>query len=292
MGGKNVKLPHRTLALTLTIALALGLWGVALNYTPATAFSDGSILTAAQLNAEFNAIQGAVNSKLDLIGGNLSGRLNIAANALSQGSGDPSTVLDVRNSASTGHAAVFRAQTGSANPDPVVAIKGNGTGPALSVKNANSAGSLIVASNVSEIRFVVEYDGSIRVGPLGADGTGTPSLRINAATGTIANAVGSGIPVVYGTVSANGTRLAGSSTTNFTVAKSGTGTYRITVPGFDFSAASATTIATARHSNALRSTTVYSSFVSPETVLEVRTYNQAGTLVDNVFSFITYTPGM
>jgi len=283
--------PSRTLTLVLSLALGLGIWAAALNYTPITNFTDGNILTAAQLNGEFAAIQTAISGKLDLTGGNLSGRLNVGADAISSGSGDLSTVLDVRNTATTGHAAVFRAQAGSTNPDPVVAIKGNGLGPALSVKNANSGGTLIAGTNASEVRFVVEHNGSIRVGALGADGTDTPNLRIDAATGTIRNAVGSGLPVVYGSVLSTGIRLSGSSTTNFTVTRTATGIYQITLLGFSFDNTNATTIVTPRSDAALRSATVFSRSVGGQTVLEIRTYNQAGTLVNTPFGFVTFKPG-
>jgi hypothetical protein len=283
--------PPRTTPLLLTLALGLGVWSVALNYTPVTNFVDGNILTAAQLNAEFAAIQTAIGSKLSLTGGTLSGRLNVGADASTTGSGDVTTVLDVRNTATTGHAAVFRAQAGSTNPEPVVAIKGNGVGPALSVKNANAGGTLIAGTNASEVRFVVEHNGSIRVGALGSDGTDAPNLRIDAATGTIRNAVGSGLPVVYGSVTSTGVRINNSSTSNFTSLRTGTGVYQITVTGFSFDSANATTIVTARSDASLRSATAFSRSVGGQTVLEVRTYNQAGTLVDAPFGFVTFKPG-
>ena len=111
-----MRLPTRPLAIALTLALGLGVWSVALNYTPITNFADGNILTAAQLNGEFTAIQNAVASKVNLTGGNLTGRVNIDADAISAGSGDPLTVMQVRNTAETGYAAVFRSQAGNTNP--------------------------------------------------------------------------------------------------------------------------------------------------------------------------------
>jgi hypothetical protein len=286
-----MRLPTRPLAIALTIALGLGVWSVAVNYTPATTFADGNILTAAQLNGEFTAIQTAVASKVDLTGGNLTGRVNIDAAASSAGSGDPFAVLQVRNTADTGHAAVFRSQSGNTNEDPVVAIKGNGVGPALSVKNANSGGTLIAGSNTNEVRFVVEYDGSIRVGALGSDGNDTPSLRIDSATGTIRNAVGSGLPVAYGSISGAGAKQNAASTNNFTVDKTATGTYQITLPGFNFNQNSATTVVSPRSATAAYFATASSRLVGSETVLEVRTYNASGTLADVGFAFITFKPG-
>jgi len=286
-----MRLPTRPLAIAFTLALGVGVWSVALNYTPATTFTDGNILTAAQLNGEFTAIQTAVASKVNLTGGNLTGRVNIDADATSAGGGDPFSVLQVRNTASSGHAAVFRSQTGDTNEDPVVAIKGTGVGPALSVKNANSAGTLIAGANITEIRFVVENDGSIRVGALGGDGNSPPNLRIDATAGTIRNSAGSGIPVAYGNLSANAVIYANASTTNFTAVKEGTGHYRITITGFSFADTSATTLLTPRHSTAVRIATAYSASVGGNTVLEVRIYNDAGVLVDTPFGFVTFKPG-
>jgi hypothetical protein len=284
---------RRTIATTLTLALGLGVWGVAVNYTPATLFVDGNTLTAAQLNAEFAAIQTAVASKLDLSGGTVTGRLNAegAAALTGGGIGDFSTVLNVRNTGSSGSAAVFRSQANAANTSPVVSIKGNVAGPALSVKNSNTSGALIAASNVSEARFVVEYDGSIRVGPLGAAGSATPTLRIDAANGTIRNNVGSGIPVAYGSVTSGGARLANSSTSNFQSDRIGAGHYRITIAGFSLSDENATTVVTPRFDIGPRIATVAHSTTGGNTVLNVRIFSLAGALVDTPFGFIIFKPG-
>jgi hypothetical protein len=287
-----MKTSHRSLMIALTLALGLGVWGVAVNYTPATTFSDGNILTAAQLNAEFAAIQTAVASKLDLSGGTLTGRTDVLGTALNTGvEGDLSTVLNVRNLGNTGSAAVFRAQASTTNGDPVVSIKGSGTGPALSVKNANANGSLIAASNNTGVRFAVESDGSIRVGNLGADGTGAPTLRINAANGTIQNNVGSGLPLAYGTVGPMGDKvlLPGASTDNWDSGKTANGKYTITIDGT--LTVGSTTVVTPRVIGDARIAVVMSSVVDGQLTLQVETYNRAGTLVDTGFNFVTFKSG-
>jgi hypothetical protein len=287
-----MKIPHRNAVTAFALALGLGVWGVAVNYTPVNSFADGTILTAAQLNAEFAAIQTAVASKLDRSGGTLSGRVDVIGSALNTGvGGDLSTVLNVRNQGTSGSAAVFRAQDGAASNDPVVAIKGNGAGPALSVKNANNDGSLIAASNATGARFVVESDGSIRVGALGAAGAGTPSLRIDAERGTIINSVGSGLPLAYGNVTAAGLRdaFASGRTSNWTVTRTALGSYRIVLTGV--TTVGEATVVTPRITGAARFATAFSSLDGGELILDIRTYNQAGTLIDTPFSFVTFKSG-
>lgn len=260
-GGATMKPSRRVPALVFTVALALGVWGLAFTFTPAS-FSDGDVLSAAALNAllngNFQAASDAVAGKVDLAGDSMTGPLTI-----SSASGVP---FVVEHTGSSGYAALF-GNTAS-NTSPAVAIKNFGTGSALSV--ASVAGAPL-------------FEGRRGV----ADPT---TITINA-DGTIENAVGSGLPLAYGNVTTAGTRVAAGSTTNFEVSKAGTGEYRIRIAGVSLSNVGATSVVSVRSGSSPRFATLDSMVDSGDIVLVVRTFSVAGVLTDTPFGFVIFKPG-
>ena len=76
------------------------------------------------------------------------------------------------------------------------------------------AGDLIYGANADGLQFVVENDGSLRLGNQG-DPSDTPILRLDAVAGTVANASGSGLPVAFGILGVDCSISLASSTSNF-----------------------------------------------------------------------------
>lgn len=260
MGGTRMS-PHRRVpALVLTVALGLGIWAVAFTYTPA-AFSDGDVLSAAALNAllndNFQAASDAVAGRVDRTGDTMTGLLTITPTGTSAG-------LAVDASGSTGAAAVFN--NGATSTTATVGIKNLGTGPALWVYT-DQGGNL--------------FEGH-------ASGL-SPAIVITA-NGTIENAVGSGLPIAYGRVTAAGARVENPSTSNWTVTTDTdvTGTrYRITIDDVDFVSSNYTVSLAASTSNPRIMT-----FSSVGGDLLVYVHDAAGTRVsDTAFSFTVFRPG-
>lgn len=259
-----MKPSRRVPALVLTAALGLGVWGLAFTYTPA-AFSDGDVLSAAALNAllndNFQAASDAVAGKLNLTGGTLSGPLGISSTA-----GGAFSTFYAENTGNSGNAALF--SSSAANPSPTVSIKNLGTGPALSVASANG-GPL--------------FEGRPEL-------TDPVTITIKAA-GTIENSVGSGLPLAYGNVRADGFVQVNASTSNFTVTRIGTGTYHVLIPGVKLGSLDATSVVSVRSGTNPRFATLDSNVVGPDNVLIVRTFTAAGTPLDTAFGFVTFKPG-
>jgi len=224
---------HRRLRVAiLSAALGLSVWGAAFTFTQAS-FSEGDVLSAASLNAllndNFQAASDAIDAKLGVAGGTVTGRLSVAADAaLSQEFLDSlgidlATSLFVANTASTGSAATFLAESSDEAPAVFAWQQGNGT--AMTLKAAGS-GDLIQAFSPPFSRaipaFSVQNDGTVSIESANA------SLTLHAATGTIENQDGSGIPLAHGTVDGKGDKLGG--TTNWTSSQNDTGIYTIDLP--------------------------------------------------------------
>lgn len=279
----------RILAVVLTLALGMGVWTLAFTYQTAS-FADGDVLSASQLNTllndNFQAASDAVDAvdaaKVDRAGDTMSGRLNVDAAATSSGTGDPTTTFRVDNTGSDGSAAVFHADNGSDNG--VVSIKQDGAGPALSLKS-NGGGPLIVGAGELVVSFAVDADGSIRIGDMGTDGTGDPTLHLDATDGTITNAVGSGLPLAFGTVTSGGSVEAGS-TSNWTVTQEAGPIYRIAIDGASYLYSDYATTVTPIGS-AARTATAGSQGGD----LLVRIFDENGNQVAEDFTFVTYEPG-
>ncbi len=259
-----MKPSRRVPTLILTAALGFGIWGLAFTYTPA-AFSDGDVLSAAALNALLNtnyqAASDAIDTKLDLTGGNLTGPLGISST-----SGDSISTFFVENSGTTGYAALFA--NAAANTAATVAIKNFGTGPALNVISSNG-GPLL------EGRTSVGSAATITINP----------------NGTIRNAVGSGLPLAYGSVRSSGMVVTDASTSNFTVTRPVIGEYRVRIPGVNLSIDSATTAVSVRSGTTPTFATVSSVPDGSDTVLVVRVFNLAGNQVNAAFGFTIFKPG-
>lgn len=249
-----MKPSRRVPALVLTAALGLGVWGLAFSYTPA-AFSDGDVLSATALNAllndNFQAASDAVAGKLNLTGGTLSGPLGVSSTA-----GGAVSTFFAENTGNSGNAALFTSS--AANPSPTVSIKNLGTGPALSV--ASTGG-----------------------GPLfeGRSSLSDPATITIKADGTIENSVGSGLPLAFGRVAANGAKSHG--TSNWTVERIGL-IYEITLTGVTFDSVNTHTV----------SVTVNGSFTRFATAgtlggkMRVFIYDTNGTASEAPFSFVVY----
>lgn len=297
-----MKARKRLLTVALTAALGLGVWTLAISFTTAS-FGDGDILSAAQLNdllndnfaavdTEFAAVNTVIadlgNDKFNKAGGTITGRTDISAAASSSGSGDVSTVFRVNNSSATeGSAAVF--QSSNSSPNGAVSIKQQGAGPALTLKS-NGGGPLISGAGSLLVTFIVEDNGSIKIGDMGANGSGDPTLHLNAVDGTITNNVGSGLPLAFGSVDSDGNKLGG--TSNWVVSRHVSGTtYYIKLDGEGYNQDDYVAVATTRGSNNARSITssMIGSGASGELALSPR--NAAGERVSDGFFFVIYKPG-
>ncbi len=249
-----MKPSRRVPTLILTAALGFGIWGLAFTYTPA-AFSDGDVLSAAALNAllntNFQAASDAIDTKLGLTGGNLTGPLGISTTP-----GDGFSTFVVENSGDAGYAALFT--NAAANTAPTVAIKNFGTGPALNV--------------------ISEAGGPLFVGRTGFLGNAT--ITINA-DGTIRNSVGSGLPLAFGRVASDGTKSHG--TSNWTVTKIGS-IYEITITGVTFNTVNTHAASVTVNGASAR----FANVGSASGKMRVYTYDTNGVASDAPFSFVVY----
>lgn len=286
-----MKLPKRLLALSLTAALGLGVWSMAVTFT-SSSFTDGDILSADDLNTllntNFNAAETAINNlqdaKFNRTGGNISGRTDVSAEASSSGTGDVNTVFRVNNSRAAGSAAVFQ----SNNDDNVgaVSIKQQGAGPALTLKS-NGGGPLITGAGQLEVTFLVEDSGTVKLGNMGPVGTGDPTLELDAVAGTVTNSVGSGLPLAFGTVNAAGVKVHGTNNWSVRLSTSGT-TYYIKLDGVGYHHQQFVTIATPYGSNQARSITAGAIGTGPTGEIAISPRNEAGTPVADTFYFVVY----
>lgn len=280
----------RTIA--ITGAVALGVWGVAVSFTTFN-FSDGDTLSAAQLNSllndNFSAAETAItdleNGKFDAAGGTITGRTDIVAPAETVSS--LSTVLRVSNTSSTnGTAAVFESNNSSTSG--AVSIKQQGTGPALSLKS-NGGGPLIAGAGQLNIAFVVEDTGTIKIGNMGPDGSDDPMLTLDAEAGTVTNNVGSGLPLAFGSIEADGSIRSG--TSNFSVSTSPSGTtYYIAIEDVSYNTARYTGIANTAGYNNARSITSSGATLPSGGVLAFTPRNADGVAVPDDFYFVVFGP--
>lgn len=270
----------RLLTVVLTLALGLGVWTLAISLT-AAGFSDGDILSADDLNTLLNGNYDAITAefnKFDSTGGRVTGRTDIVGDAISDTG--LNTLFYADNRGDSGSAAVF--QSNNDSDAGAVSIKQQGTGPALSLKS-NGGGPMISGASSLQVTFLVEDNGSIKIGNMG-NGSGDPVIHLDAVEGTVTNNVGSGLPLGFGYVNLSGDRVSG--TSNFSAARVSTGTYEVTFTGESYSR------------------TGYASFIqgaSPSRYtaradatggkLQVQIYNASGNLQDGAFHFVTYKDG-
>lgn len=295
---------RRLLTIALTLALGLGVWAASFSYQAAD-FTDGEVLSAQALNDllndNFQAAADAVTERVHKDGDTMSGPLVITAEPAGfHLPPKPPEELDLlrevarRADAENDMAALYAINTAPnasaasfMNVDedsflPVLALTNPGTGPALAIKSSGT-GPLIQAQGI----FEVTATGSIRLGE-----PGDPSLVLDAEAGTITNAVGSGLPVAYGSVSATGASYPGASTDNWTVTRdteSEGPRYVISTPGLSYDFGSATTVITPR---ADATSPVFATASHTGTGdLIVRLWDHNGDRTTARFSFVTFRPG-
>lgn len=297
----------RTIA--LSAALGFGVWSLAVTFNAAS-FSDGDVLSAADLNSllnnNFDAAETAINElesdvgtldatvsrlesmadalqndKLDTSGGTITGRTNVSGAAISTGSGDTETLLSVRNTGETGAAAAFYSSNDS--NAGAVTMKQAGTGPVLSLKAAGG-GPLISGVSQLAVTLVVDDTGTIRIGDMGSDGSENPTITLNAETGRITNNVGSGIPVAFGYVTIGGSTS--STTSNMSATRTGTGVYDITLDGHNFSYAGYAVNATP-----IRTNPTIATIDRDGNKLRVRFFDPSGSPVNSPFHVVVHKVG-
>ena len=293
--------PVRLLTVILSLALGLGVWAASFSYQAAT-FADGEVLSAAALNDllndNFQAASDAVDERVHKDGDTMSGPLVITAEPVGfhlppkppegvdllrevarQGTAeDDMAALYAVNTAPNASAAHFI----NADEDsflPVLALSNPGTGPALAIKSSGT-GPLIQAQGI----FEVTATGSIRLGE-----PGNPSLVLDAEEGTITNAVGSGLPLAYGRVAADGAKVATASTTNWSSTHEVVGgipRYRISIDGVSHSHLHYATLVTPAGpaGRGARATSIGGDLL-------VYIYDGQGNAVDAAFFFMVFRPG-
>jgi len=201
---------HRRLRVAiLSAALGLSVWSAAFTFTQAS-FSEGDVLSAASLNAllndNFQAASDAIDAKLGVTGGTVTGRLNITADAVEDpvlGAGGRTTTFFVRNEAAEGETASILSAN-SSQESPALLVGQEGPGAAVTLKAAGG-GDFIQAFSGFIPSFRVQNDGTVSIVSENA------SLTLHAATGTIENQVGSGLPLAFGVVDTDGDKLSGTS---------------------------------------------------------------------------------
>lgn len=284
------------LTISMALALGLGVWTMAFTFQSAS-FVDGHVLEAADLNDLLNNnfsnvadalddVADALEGKLDTSGGEITGRTDVSGAAFGEGGvSDPPTLFRVDNSSDTGSAAIFRNSSSSNESDNgVVSIKQTGTGPALSLKAAGG-GPLISGAGPGQLTFVVEADGSIKIGEGAA--SDKPKLHLDAQAGTVTNSVGSGLPVAFGSVGgADGTKRGG--TSNWSVERVGEGAalqYVISIDDVSYSTADYVTVVTPNAAGRF----AISSYSGSD--LAVRLTDDQGAPTSGSFHFVTYRAG-
>ncbi len=290
-----MKARKRLLTIALTAALGLGVWTLAISFTAAN-FSEGDMLSAADLNnllnGNFNAIEAEFatidSAKLNKTGGNITGRTDISGAASSSGTGDVSTIFRVNNSSTTaGSAAVF--QSNNSSTSGAVSVKQDGVGPALTLKS-NGGGPLISGAGALKVSFIVEANGSIKIGDMGVNGTDDPTLYLNAVDGTITNNVGAGLPIAYGSVSSAGVKMSG--TSNWTVTTSAAGsTYYIAIDGESYNMNDYVTVASTRGQNSSITVTANSAGGGAGGEIALQPKTATGATVESGLFFVVYKPG-
>lgn len=249
----------RLLTVVLTLALGLGVWTLAFTFQSAT-FADGDVLSANELNAllndNFQAASDAVDEKVDRAGDAMTGPLDIAADATTS---DDSTAFRVENTAATGTAAVFAANSS----ESAVGILQEGDGPVLTLKTSGT-GPLIVGNNL-----LVDADGNIEI------------------AGNITNGVDSALPVAFGYVNADGTLSVDGSTSNVSVSLDAGGPrYLITIDGQAYSAPQYAAVISPIGTGARFAS---SGWVGGDLTVYIR--DSGGTQVQNAFTFAVFKPG-
>ena len=155
-------------------------------------------------------------------------------------------------------------------PNNTLQVRNFGDGPAGNFVS-NSTGYTLFVQNTST-GPAAYIDGTLQVA-----GGNTAEINRNQ-TGT-ANIV----PVCYGSVEANGTKNTGGSTINFSVAKTVTGVYDITLTGETYSQTTHTAIASLGDPGFINTNAVSGK-------LRVYTYNTSYVATDREFSFVVFRP--
>jgi hypothetical protein len=248
-----MKSSKRLLTTVLTLALGLGVWGMAVSFT-SSGFQAGDTLSAADLN--------------DLLNDNFEAAETAIGDLESSVTGLENDKLD-KNSTDN------------------LIIKVNNADPALSLKN-NGSGHVLQALGKNGFGVAVTNEGNILLGPLANPGSQT--IRIEAQAGTITNNVGSGLPVAFGVVGSDGVKRSG--TSNWSVERmsyaEGYG-YNITIDGETYSSSThavsvtPTTAQKLPHSATLTEGRLGVRFTTPSGAINA--YSASG------FSFIVYKVG-
>lgn len=266
----------RGMTVILTLALGLGVWAVSFTYQAAT-FADGDVLSAAALNALLNDnFEGVLANRVDIAGDSMTGPLHISGAATAPSEGAVPSTLAAVNSGEAGSAAYFEVSN-AAGSQAAVSIANAGSGPAIAIK-ASGTGPVISAFTTKGSVFEVADTGSIKLGLK----AGQPTLVLDAVAGTVTNAVGSGLPLGYGRVLTGGFKNQG--TDNWSVIwNAADSRYEITFTG--------TTYGNNTHTTMITPTTATVRAFNSDVAngkLTVTLYNQAGTVMQGAFSFVTF----
>ncbi|MBP6731289.1 MAG: hypothetical protein KA149_04480 [Chitinophagales bacterium] len=150
----------------------------------------------------------------------------------------------------------------------------------------SSPDKMIVAHSYEWPDWGMQYNDTIDAIEFVAGGNVTSTVELSSGNVTVneINRTSTGsanlVPVAYGTINASGTILSG--TGNFTVTKTGTGSYSIALDGQSFLFSNYTTLATIVGTNGQIATNSVSGN------LLIYTSNAAGTAGDQIFQFVTY----
>lgn len=171
-------------------------------------------------------------------------------------------------------------------------VDGAGLGAGLFVNNSNATHTIKAINSGSSAAGYFQNNGAeytlyaknVGTGPAAYfDGTlqvaGGNASEINRSQTGNANIV----PVCYGSVEANGTKNTGGSTSNFTVNKTGTGVYEITITDQTYTQATHCAIASLGDTGFINTNSVSGK-------LMVYTFKTDGSKYDKEFSFVIYKP--
>ncbi len=251
--------------------------------TPETMFqirnSESEIAYSLKASNSWTArIQQDASSNLTVWNGGQE-RMRIRANGnVGIGSDAPDYMLHVRSSTpsimveNTGTSAAF------------LRFRRSGDGANTHYIALGSSGQMIMRVGGTD-RITIQQEGNVGIG------TGSPSNRLQVAgdvqvsgklkrTSTGDNDM---VPICYGQISSTGSILNGSG--NFSVNKTGPGTYRVTISGESFSFSNYTVVVTATGSNPV--ITTWSSLGGN---LMIYAYNTLGFNIDSNLSFVVYKP--
>lgn len=286
-----MKLPKRLLMIVLTFALGLGVWTIAVTFTPTTSdFQAGETLSADDLNSLLNDNFNAVSDAFDDVDNELSGlddRVSDNADDISDLDGRVSTnegdisdlqddKVDKSGDTMSGtltiepNDATAASFTNDSANDATVTIKNEGTGPVLQAFAAGGFG-LVVGSN-----------GEVQIGNAIS---GDVNITLDPEEGTITNNVGAGLPIAFATVDSNGDILSGTSNVN-SVPQGGAGRYRFDITDRNLTEENITVTVTAQRDSGDPGRSTQWNVASDDLFIGIRDLADNGT--DTPFSFIVF----